>query len=219
MPLGPLRSGAASGGRQAMGAPAARPDVTVAGDEELVAAARAGDGRAFETIVLRYAPTVERLIRRFFGPGPDHPDLCQEVFIRLFSRLGELRSGSTLRGFVFSIALGVSRNELRRARLRRFVGLDDDDRERPELATGALDEEAREAARHLYAVLETLGADDRSLFVARFIEKLELAELATIHGFSYGTAKRRVARLAERMGHRLRRDPVLARYAEEFVRG
>jgi DNA-directed RNA polymerase specialized sigma24 family protein len=61
-------------------------------------------------------------------------------------------------------------------------------------------------------MLATLSLEDRSLFVARFIEKMELVEVASAHRMSLSTAKRRLARLALRVNARVQASPVLREY-------
>jgi RNA polymerase sigma-70 factor (ECF subfamily) len=182
-------------------------------DVELVAALRAHDERAYTLAWIELGPMVRRLVTRFFGVGADTPDLSQEVFIRLFRRMDELRNPSGLRGFVVGICLGVARNELRRARVRRWVRLTPHG-ELPEAPTPGTDIEARAALRRLYAILDMVSVQDRSLFVARFFEKMEIAEIADAHGLSYGTAKRHVARAVTRINRRIERDPLLAKYLD-----
>jgi RNA polymerase sigma-70 factor (ECF subfamily) len=188
------------------------------GDEALVVAARAGDRQACRAIWEKHTGLVQRLVRRFFGPGPDHSDVCQEVFLRLFKRLSELRDPAALPGFIVSITLGVARNEVRRRRIRAIVGLSPTD-ELPNLTTPALSSEAREAVRALYRVLDQLGAEDRSLFVARYVEKMEMTEVASAHGISLSTAKRRIARLAQRVEARIKVEPALAEYGGQLTQG
>lgn len=188
------------------------------GDEALVQAARAGDRRACQAIWEKHTGLVQRLVKRFFGPGPDHPDVCQEVFLRLFKRLDELRDPAALPGFIVSIALGVARNEVRRRRIRAIVGLSPTD-ELPLIVTPGLSTEARESVRALYRVLDQLGAEDRSLFVARFVEKMEMTEVASAHGISLSTAKRRIARLAQRVEARIKSEPALAEYGGQLTQG
>jgi RNA polymerase sigma-70 factor (ECF subfamily) len=185
-------------------------------DAELVAALRAHDERAYTAAWIELGPMVRRLVTRFFGTGADTPDLSQEVFIRLFRRIDELRNPSGLRGFVVGICLGVARNELRRARVRRWVRLTPSG-DLPEAPVAGPDLEAREALRRLYVILDSVSVQDRSLFVARFFEKMEIAEVAAVHGLSYGTAKRRVARASARINRRVERDPALARYLDFAV--
>jgi RNA polymerase sigma-70 factor (ECF subfamily) len=180
---------------------------------ELVAALRRGDAKAYAVAWSELGPMVRRLVGRFFGPGAETSDLAQEVFLRFFRRIGELRSSDGLRGFLAGICLGVARNELRRARVRRWVGLTSNGLA-PDSPGDAADIEAREALRRLYVLLDRVSAEDRSLFVARFLEKMEMVEVAEAHGLSYGTAKRRVSRAIGRIHKQIGRDPALGSYLD-----
>jgi RNA polymerase sigma-70 factor (ECF subfamily) len=184
----------------------------VDGDAALVAAARSGDTAACHRIWSRYAPLVRRLVRGYFGPGAERDDLGQEVFLRVFSRLHELREPDALRGFIAGICLGVARNMSRRARVRSVLRLSSDE-ERPELAVPGIEDEARQVVRRLFRLLDAASAEDRSLFVARYVEKMEMNDIALAHRVSIGTAKRRVARMTQRMEAAMARDPVLAEHA------
>jgi RNA polymerase sigma-70 factor (ECF subfamily) len=180
-------------------------------DAGVVRAARRGDRRACFMFWSRYAALVQRMVRRFLGPGPDYQDVCQEIFLRVFKRLGELRDPAALQGFVVSVTLGVARNEARRRRIRAIVGLVPEEA-LPQAPAFPGQGEAREAARALYQLLDALGAEDRSFFVARFVEKMEMAEVAAAHGMSLSTAKRRLARVVERVNRRVQASAVLREY-------
>lgn len=179
----------------------------------LVRAARAGDSRACRQIWERHAALVQRLARRFFGPGPDVADVCQEAFLRVFRRLHELREPAALPGFIAGITLGVARNEARRRRIRALVGLATSEDLSAVPGPDGDSSESREAVRALYRMLDQLSAEDRSLFVARYIEKMELTEVATTHDISLSTIKRRLSRLALRVNTRLKSEPALVAYA------
>jgi RNA polymerase sigma-70 factor, ECF subfamily len=181
------------------------------GDEPLVRAARGGDRRACQAIWERYASLVQRLVRRFFGPSSDLSDVCQEAFLRIFKRLDELREPAALSGFIIGVTLGVARNEARRRRIRSIVGFTVTE-ELPETVVPGGRDEAREAVRALYHLLDSLGAEDRSLFVARYIEKMEVVDVAAAHGVSLSTVKRRISRLALRVDARMKSEPALADY-------
>ena len=194
------------------------PSETESAGTGLVRAVRAGDRRACFFLWSRYAKLVERLVRRFLGPGPDCQDVCQEVFLRIFKRLDELRDPAALQGFVVSVTLGVARNEVRRRRIRSIVGLVPEEG-LPESAAFPAPGEAREALGALYRMLGTLSAEDRSLFVARFVEKMELTEVAAAHAMSLSTAKRRLARLMARVNARVEASPVLREYVGDIGPG
>src|SRR5438045_1493495 len=70
----------------------------------------------------------------------------------------------------------------------------------------AADPLAREAVARLFGVLAAVGAEDRSLFVARYVEEMELADVAEAHGLSFSTARRRLDRAWTRVRARAARD-------------
>jgi RNA polymerase sigma-70 factor (ECF subfamily) len=180
---------------------------------ELVAALKARDERAYAVAWSELGPMVRRLVSRFFGPGAEPLDLSQEVFVRFFRRIDELRSPDGLRGFLAGICLGVARNEARRLRVRRWVSLTSSGT-LPDLAVAGPDHEGREALRRLYAVLDKASALDRSLFVARYLEKMEIEDVARAHDLSFGTTKRRLARAVTRLNRVMQRDEALVGYLD-----
>ena len=180
-------------------------------DERLLAALRKSEPQAAVEIWRRFSPLVRRLLGRFLGPSQDVQDLTQDVFLRVFSRLGALRDDLTLESFIVGITFGVARNEARRQRFRRIVGLSRSG-ESPDAATPGLDEEGREAVVRLYRLLERVSPTTRILFVARTVEGMTMEDVATAHGWSIGTAKRRVARALAHVEHLLAREPALAAY-------
>ena len=158
-------------------------------------------------------------LRRLAGPGGDVDDLAQEVFLRFFRQVPKLRDPKALRSFLIGICLRVVRGELRQRWLRRFLRLTDSG-ESPESSGlarwGAGDghdaSDAREIVRRYYAILDRLTIDERSLYVARHVERLPLVEVAALHGLSDSTARRRLLRVARRVEAMVERDPALAGY-------
>jgi RNA polymerase sigma-70 factor (ECF subfamily) len=187
-------------------------------DASLAAALIARDREAPTQAWTRLSPLVLRLLRRYFGPGPDRQDLCQEVFLRFFSRIDELRDRSALRSFLIGICLGVAQNELRRARVRRWIFLTQSG-ELPDAPINGSDPEAREATLRVYKILDGVSAEDRTLFVTRYVEKMELAEIATAIGRPLSTTKRRLARATKRISARMSGDPALADYVDGLTAG
>jgi RNA polymerase sigma-70 factor (ECF subfamily) len=158
----------------------------------------------------RLHPVVDGTLRRLMGPGDDLADIAQEVFLRFFRQVGKLRDPAALRSFVTGICLRVVRRELRYRWLRRFLRLSATG-DPPELSA-SLDVESREVLQHYYAVLGRLGAEGRSLYVARHIERLPMAEVAAHHGLSISTTQRRLGRVVRRVAAMVDADPVLAGY-------
>ena len=198
-----------------------RSDLSARDDAALAAALIARERGAAVEAFTRFSPQVQGLLRRFFGPAGDpafRQDLCQEVFLRFFARIDELREPSALRGFLVGICLGVARNELRRARVRRWVRLTPHG-DLPDVPVTTWDPEAREAVLRFYTVLERVSVEDRSLFVARYVEKMEIVDVAAAHRMPLSTAKRHLARATRRIGAKMSRDPALSRYVDALTSG
>jgi RNA polymerase sigma-70 factor (ECF subfamily) len=180
-------------------------------DAALIAALRRKEPCAQRVAWHRFEPHVARTLRRLMGPGCDEEDLSQEVFLRFFDKVARLREPSAVRGFLTGICLRVVRRELRRRWLRRWLKITDHGT-LPDVAGPVDDQDAREVVRRYYQILDRVGAEGRSLFVARHLEGLGLAEVAELHGLSLSTAQRRLARVAERVSAMIRKDPIVSEY-------
>jgi RNA polymerase sigma-70 factor (ECF subfamily) len=185
-------------------------------DDALVAALRRGEPRAELAAWNRFSPRVDRTLRRLLGPGEDsasREDLLQEVFIRFFKRVNTLREAAAVSGFLTGIALHVVHGEITRRRRRSWLRLTVSGSP-PDVSGPHPNSDAREAVARYYRQLEALSVKDRSVFVARTLEGLTLAEVAAAHGLSISTTQRRLARATKRMASLIRRDPVLTALAE-----
>ncbi|HEY4185028.1 MAG TPA: sigma-70 family RNA polymerase sigma factor [Polyangia bacterium] len=183
-------------------------------DESLVAALRRGESRAELAAWNRFSARVDTTLRRLLGPGEDREDLLQEVFIRFFKRVGTLREPSAVVAFLAGISVNVVHAEIARRRRRNWLRLTATGSP-PDISGPQPNTDAREAVARYYRQLETLAAKDRSIFVARTIEGLTLAEVAALHGMSVSTTQRRLARATKRISFLVRRDPLLMNLVEE----
>lgn len=182
-----------------------------ADDAALATAASIGDARAPREIWRRYAPLVRRIVRRTLGPEHDVEDVVQDVFLRLFDKLPGLRDPNALRAFLVSISLRSVRYELRRRRVRRLVGLSPTP-ELHDLRVVATDHESRRALRRLYDLLDHMSFRERTAFVLRFIEGMELEEIAEALDVSVPTTRRAIARARDRVQLLASRDGLLTGY-------
>jgi RNA polymerase sigma-70 factor (ECF subfamily) len=77
-------------------------------------------------------------------------------------------------------------------------------------ATPGADDVSREALRATYRVLDRLNAEDRMVFALRYIEGLELTQVASACDCSLATVKRRLTRASDRFQALAKREPALA---------
>jgi RNA polymerase sigma-70 factor (ECF subfamily) len=173
-----------------------------------------GERWATELAWEQYSPMVFRLLERALGPG-EAEDVLQDVFLRVYARVGTLQDPQALRSFVYSVAVRMLKWELRRRRVRRFLMLSPSG-ELPEIAVQGADQEARDVLRRFYAVLERLSAEERLLFTLRHLERLTVKEMAETLPISAATIKRRLSVVAARVSMLVAEDPGLSAYLERL---
>jgi RNA polymerase sigma-70 factor (ECF subfamily) len=191
-------------------------DLLDAQDETLARALIAKEARAARVVWQRFSPMVRRMIRRTLGPASDVEDLLQEVFLQLFAKVHRLREPKVLKAFIISITTLTMCQELRRRKLRSWLGI------RPDPAALDLrvvhpDPIAREALQRFYSLLDRFAARERTAFVLRVIEGLEVTEVAAALGVSLATAKRSISHVQRRLLLHVERDPLLADYLTETI--
>jgi RNA polymerase sigma-70 factor (ECF subfamily) len=182
-----------------------RSAMALLGDEALVVLARrereAGGGNkpASEQLYRRYARFAFNLAVRIAGSTQDAEDTVHDAYLRAFERLGALREPASFRTWLGAIVVREVRTRARRARLLRLLGLGrrSDAVDLDALASSAASPRARAELAQLYALLRTLGIDDRIAWTLRRVEGHDLRTAATLAGCSLATVKRRIER-AER---------------------
>lgn len=183
-------------------------------DAELVQALGEGQAWAERTLLDRHGAHVERILVRILGAHPDLDDLALEVFVRAFQNLSELRNPAALKSWLTAIAVFVAREAIRarqRRRWLRFLPIE----EAIEVEVTSSNPEARAALRAVYEVVGRLDADVGIAFTLRFIEGMDLAEIASACGVSLATVKRRLKVARDEFSVKGRTHEALAEWFEE----
>src|SRR6185436_7801145 len=167
-------------------------------DETLVLRARENDASAtlaFEQLYRRHAGTALNLAVRIQGSTADVEDIVHDAFVRAHGRLAELREPAAFRSWLGSIVVRLVRTRLRRRRLVAMLGLASPEPvDLDSIAAPGVDPEARVLLAQVYALLQTLPADERIAWTLRYVERHRLESVAELVGCSLATAKRRIAR-------------------------
>ncbi len=179
---------------------------------ELVASCRTGDALAFAQLVRLHEGMVVSLSARLLGDPEEARDVAQEVFLQVYKRLGAFEGRSSLKTWIYRIAVNQCHNR------RRFWHRRRRDREQPiderVLAPFAALERRggespyhetlrRERARMVQAALLELRFEHRTVLVLREVEGLTCEEVASALGVPEGTVKSRLSRAREAMRRRL----------------
>lgn len=140
----------------------------------------------------RFAPYVARIGLRLLGREADVDDLIQEVFFAAFRQRDQLRDPTAAKNWLATIAVRTARRQLRRRRLRQFVGLDHGG-PALELPDPQISPEKRALLARVYEILDSMGVERRLAWTLRYVEGEKLEVVAERCGCSLATVKRRIA--------------------------
>ncbi len=172
-------------------------------DVELVERHRRGDLQAFDEVYGRFAEMVYNLAVRLSGNREEAADLTQEIFLRIYRHLGGFGGRSTLKTWVFRIAVNHCRDRLSR-HTPPMQSIDDGFEEGgiPVADPGRGPEELAVAAdegRRVAQGLAQLPQVFREAVVLRDLEGLSYEEIAEVLGVRVGTVRSRIARGREHL--------------------
>lgn len=176
-------------------------------EAELVASCRSGDPEAFARLVRLHEGMVVNLAARLLGEVEEARDVAQEVFLQVYKMLGRFEGRSSLKTWIYRIAVNQCHNR------RRFWHRRRRDREGPlderllapappagRHPASPFDEAVRaERARGVQAALLRLPFEHRSVLLLREVEGLTCAEVSAALGIPEGTVKSRLSRAREAM--------------------
>lgn len=158
---------------------------------------RAEQPLEFIAVYDTYVDFVYRSVRRLGVDTPSVDDVVQEIFLVVHRRLPEFEGRSSIKTWVFGIALRVVRDHRRTIRRKR-LGADAraDGAELDRLAdegVGAFDALARaEAAKLLEGLLDGLDDEKREVFVLSELEGMSVPEISEITGVNSNTIHSRL---------------------------
>jgi RNA polymerase sigma-70 factor (ECF subfamily) len=186
-------------------------------DAQLVEAVLRGRASAKAELFDRHVHHVQRVLARILGSDFELSDLLHEVFVRALCHIDSLEDPGLLRSWLTGIAVHTARECLRRrvrGRWLRFFG----QQELPEVECPVPSDEVREALRVTYSVLDRMGVEERIVFSLRFIDGLELTDVASACGTSLNTVKRRIARAERHFVALAKGEPALKSWLEAGTR-
>jgi RNA polymerase sigma-70 factor (ECF subfamily) len=179
----------------------------------LVAAAKRGDGAAFEELVNRYERKIFRLTMNITRNREDAEDAMQDAFLKSYSHLKDFQEDSRFYTWLVRIAANEALMRLRKRRPNQF-SLDepiegDEDLMPRELQDWGPSPEQRFAQTEMHEILsdviDKLEPDFRVVFVLRDIEELSTEETAKTLGISVPAVKSRLLRARLKLRQKLDR--------------
>jgi RNA polymerase sigma-70 factor (ECF subfamily) len=162
-------------------------------DEALLAAyARAGDRGAADELIRRTQTAVYRIAFRILHDEAAAEDAVQETFLGVLRSAADFREGSSVRTWIYRIAVNVALDASRRRRARKA-------RERSAAAMNSRPTIPAETLQALEQAVSRLPDEDRAAVALRFEQGLALKEVAAALGCAPGTVPSRLERALGRL--------------------
>ena len=187
--------------------------LTTALDASPVDATRGIAADAFDDLIRQHQRRVYRVLWLLMRDSDAADTLTQECFLRAYEKRASFRGESRVDTWLLQIAVNLARDYLRNRRAsfwRRLVGLEDGDH--PTVAVEFPDPHAtperallaREELEAVWEVVADLSPQQRTVFLLRFGEDMDLAEIAEVSGLRLGSVKTHLFRAIHAVRNRLK---------------
>jgi len=173
---------------------------------ELIEKARKGDDGAFNQVVYAYRKRILGTIARLIGRPEDVEDVGQEVFLRLYYSLDQLRAAEVFEPWLYRLTVNAAYDYLRRQKRRHEHRMSDLSEQQVMMADASAggkkqaEESQRTKVREMVqSLLGRVSEEDRILLVMKEVEGLSLKELEQIYNVNENALKVRLFRARQRV--------------------
>jgi RNA polymerase sigma-70 factor (ECF subfamily) len=165
-------------------------------DRELIVRAQKGDRSAHEAIITQYSAMVFRLIGRFFRYREDVEDIAQDVFLKLFARIDQVRPDENFSGWLARVTVNTCYDELRKTRRRKEAM----ETYGPEIAgEQTIAPQEPESFGRARLALQRLDPKLRMPLVLKEVEEMSVEEIAKTMGLTQTNVKVRLFRARKKL--------------------
>ena len=186
-------------------------------DARFLRGLRAGIEQTYEELIERYEQQLYGMIFRLLGNEMDAADVVQEVFLKVFRTINSFREQSSLRTWIYRIAVNEAHNHRRwfARHCRCEISLEDEHPDRRNLLEYAADpgqspfDQTLESENRtlIERALTRINPVFRTAVVLRDIQNLSYEEIADILQVSLGTVKSRILRGREALRREITQRP------------
>lgn len=157
---------------------------------EIIKKAQGGDQEAFQEIVQRYKVQVAGIAYRMVGDYEDAKDISQMVFVKIYQNLHRFDTTKKLSTWLYRITINASIDFIRKFRKHKLEVLDNIIGELKEKKNDVEGVYQRGLIRlAVDEALESLNPKQRSVFVLRDLEGLDIKEVSQVTGMPQATVR------------------------------
>ncbi|MBV6433946.1 MAG: ECF RNA polymerase sigma-E factor [Bryobacteraceae bacterium] len=175
-------------------------------DFSLIQRAKEGDDAAFNEIVLVYRKRILGTISRLIGRPEDVEDVGQEVFLRLYYSLEQLRAPEVFEPWLYRLTVNAAYDYMRRQKRRpesRMADLSEQQLQMADADAGgkrrAEEQKKANLREYVRSLLGRVSEEDRILLTLKEVEGLSLKELEAVYKVNENALKVRLFRARQRV--------------------
>ena len=154
--------------------------------KDLIVRSRKGDIQAMEAIYERFNRSLFNLVYRYTNNREIAEDLLQDIFIKIFSRLQDLRIDDTFVGWLYRIAINTCYSYLRKSTLRRTLPLSEMEGRMNGHTYESGDRMIKES---LDDAIQSLSVKLKTIFLLHDVQGFKHREIALMLDCAVGTSK------------------------------
>jgi len=175
-------------------------------DFEVIKRAQKGDDAAFNEIALAYRKRILGLISRLIARQEDVEDVAQEVLLRLYFSLDQLRTAEVFEPWLYRLTVNAAYDYLRKQRRRQEFRMSDLSDQQVMMADAAAggkqdneDQRRKKVREAVSSLLGTVSEADRILLIMKEVEGFSLKELEKIYKVNENALNVRLFRARQRV--------------------
>jgi len=176
-------------------------------DQALVSRIVNGDKQAFRLLIKRHERLVAHMVGRLVDRNEDREELCQDVFLRVYEKIGEFNFQSKLSTWIATIAYRMGINHLRKREIERS----DIPEEESFTAHFISDSDPQESMEDneielmTLRLIDELPAQYKSILTLYHIDQMSYAEIGGVTGMPEGTVKNYLFRARNLLKEKVKR--------------
>jgi RNA polymerase sigma-70 factor, ECF subfamily len=151
----------------------------------------------FDEVVRLYRSRIFRFLVASLGDRDLAESLTQDCFLRAYNARHQFRGDASISTWLTRIALNLVRDHLRSRRIRFWQKTRESALDLVDISDWIPDTTAsaetailqRERVKQVWKVVNELSRQQRTVFILRFVEEMELSEIAETTGMNTSTVK------------------------------
>ncbi|HEY0566301.1 MAG TPA: sigma-70 family RNA polymerase sigma factor [Terriglobales bacterium] len=165
----------------------------------------------FDALVRQYRPRIFRFLLGSLRDRDSAESICQEVFLKAYKARSGFRGEASVQTWLMQIAVNRMRDYLRNRRLQFWRQLMVQSTAAEEIADslpdGGMSPEkqviARQQASAVWRAAQDLSNNQRTVFLLRFVEDMDIEEIVVATGMKPTTVKTHLSRALQNVRNRL----------------